>query len=795
MPPDPDATDEGAAEKRGAFMKRLSFHHFLFASTALAIGLTASAASAQENAPPSGQANAIEEIVVTARRREENLQTTPVAITAVTSATLEARGVQSLVEISRIAPNMQIQDTPGSTGSAGVAIRGIAYGDNVIGQDSPVGIYIDGIPSNRVSTAVMDLVEPDRVEVLRGPQGTLFGRNTTAGAILITSHTPSDQFGGQVKAGYGTWNNQSFQARIDTGVFGDSGIKASFAYQHRSRDGSQNNLEQPRDKDPGAEKTDAYWFKVVGEWGALKATLTGDRTDQYAVPVMLQIVDAPVGLRNLFANSPNFGGNTLPITQTPLYTVSNYGTSGLQHVWTQGIAAQVEYQVADYLTLKSISGVRAYRRDDPANYGPSRLRVPNTLAPASILTFNGAYGFNQREQGQRQFSQEFQALGTVGDFNYVAGLYYFKESAWDVGVTRLVAASATGATGFDSVTPRVYTVDSKSKAAFAQIDWRPSFLDKKLELSGGIRYTKDSRDFDQTQAIVRARKLDTKNTSFLASANYQWTDGVMTYVRFSTGYRAGGFNVRAGATADPTYLPEKIKAYEAGFKIDAFNRRVRLNGAAFINKYKDLQVGQFVAPSAAGGGGALTFNANAKYKGFELETVVVPVDGLTLTANVGILDPEYTQYPVAAGAGGVLSPGCSALSGTTAFQNCAAVADVPASPHQTADFSAVYTFPAQSYGELSLAVDYSYRGKIEWGAYAGTSPFKAAVAAKSYGLLGARVALSEIPLGNDARAELAAFGRNLTNEKYVTQGIDFVLFGTKNFGDRRTFGIEGKVEF
>jgi len=780
-------------------MKKSNLRQLLLVSGATISMGWAHEASAQDSgtaaAPEASQVSSIEEIVVTARRREENLQETPVAITAVTSQTMEARGVVSLVEISRIAPNMQIQDTPGSTGSAGVAIRGINYGDNVIGQDSPVGIYVDGIPTNRVSTAVMDLVEPDRVEVLRGPQGTLFGRNTTAGAILITSHTPSEEFGGQAKASYGTWNARSFQARVDTGAIGDSGLKASLAYQHRQRDGSQNNLEQPRDKDPGAEKTDAYWFKVVGDWGNLKATLTGERTDQYAVPVMLQIVDAPAGLRTLFANSPNFGGNNLVISRAPQYTAANYGFGGVQHVWTQGMALTVQYDVGDYLTLKSISGVRSYKRDDAANYGPSRLRAPSTVAPATIITYNGAYGFNQRSQGQRQFSQELQALGTVGDFSYVAGLYYFDENAWDVGVTRLVSASATGATGFDSVTPRVYTVDSKSKAAFAQVDWRPEFLDKKLEISGGVRYTKDSRDFDQTLAVVRARQLDTKNTSFLAGANYQWTEGLMTYVRFSTGYRAGGFNVRAAATADPTYLPEKIKAYEAGFKLDTWNRRLRINGAAFINKYRDLQVGQFVAPTAGGGGGALTFNANAKYKGFELETVAVPVDGLTLTANIGILDPEYTQYPVAAGAGGALSAGCTALTGTTAFQNCAAVADVTASPHRTADFSAVYTFPSQGYGEPSVALDYSYRGKIAWAAYAGTSPFKAAVNAKSYGLLGARVALSQIPLGDNAKGQLALFGRNLTNEKYVTQGIDFVLFGTVNYGDRRTFGIEGRVEF
>jgi iron complex outermembrane receptor protein len=769
---------------------------WLFVGVALSTTVWASSASAQAaGGAAASSGSRLEEVIVTARRREENLQTTPVAITAVTAATMEARGVISLVEISHLAPNMQIQDTPGSTGSAGVSIRGIGYGDNVIGQDSPVGIYIDGIPSNRVSTAVMDLVEPDRVEVLRGPQGTLFGRNTTAGAILITTHTPSEDFGGSAKASYGTWHARSFQTRIDTGQLGASGIRASFAFQHRQRDGSQNNLEQPRDKDPGAQKSDAYWFKVVGDWGKLKATLGGDYTDQYAVPVMLQIVDAPPALRTLFANSPSYGGNNLPITPTPLYTVPNYGFGGMQHVWTEGISATVQYQLADAITLKSISGMRAYKRNDPANYGPSKLRVPNVLAPATILTFNGAYGFNDRQQSQRQFSQELQALGEVGDFNYVAGVYYFKEKAWDVGITRLVSAIGTGATGFDSVTPRLYYVKSNSKAAFAQVDWRPSFLDKKLELTGGIRYTKDSRDFNQVLAIVRRAKLDTKNTSFLAGANYQWTGGLMTYVRFSTGYRAGGFNVRAGAAADPTYLPEKIKAYEAGFKLDTWDRRLRLNGSVFYNKYRDLQVGQFVAPSA--GGGALTFNANAKYKGFELETVILPVDGLTLTANIGVLDPKFTRYPVALAAGGAVTAGCSPLTnaaGATIFQNCASVADIAATPHRTADFSAVYALPEVSYGRPSVAVDYSYRGHIEWGSFGGTSPFKGSVRGKAYGLLGARVALSEIPVGN-THAEIAVFGRNLTNESYVSQGIDFVLFGTINYGDRRTFGVEGKVDF
>jgi iron complex outermembrane receptor protein len=142
----------------------------------------------------------LEEIVVTARRREENLQTTPVAITAVTNETLERRNIVTLEGISRLAPSLQVYQTSGGLGSAGTFMRGIGYADNIPGQDSPIGVYVDGVIAGRNGVAMMTLVEPQRVEVLRGPQGTLFGRNTTGGAILITSHVPSDEFSGMVKA-------------------------------------------------------------------------------------------------------------------------------------------------------------------------------------------------------------------------------------------------------------------------------------------------------------------------------------------------------------------------------------------------------------------------------------------------------------------------------------------------------------------------------------------------------------------------------------------------------------------
>jgi iron complex outermembrane receptor protein len=341
-------------------------------------------------------------------------------------------------------------------------------------------------------------------------------------------------------------------------------------------------------------------------------------------------------------------------------------------------------------------------------------------------------------------------------------------------------------------------VHSKSVAGFAQVDYRPAFLDKKLELTGGVRWTHDKRDFDQTRNLVRSADLDTKNTSFLVSVNYQWTDHAMTFARYSTGYRAGGFNARATATANPVFEPEKLKSSEVGFKIDFLDNRVRVNGAAYYNKYKGLQSGAFVAPSNGQSGGNVAVNTDATYKGAELEISAVPVSGLTLTASAGYVDPKYTNYPMALGAGGALTPGCKAISGPAGAttQNCGAIADFLYFPQTTADFSVTYVLPSTGYGEWSFFAGYTYKSKMEFETFnLPAGPYHDVIRQKGYGLLNARVQLSDIPLSGNVRGQLALYGDNLTNEKYNIQGIDFVSFATASFGTRRTFGVEGKVEF
>jgi len=260
-------------------MSRQGLRAALLISAGSVAVLPASQTLAQTASTEVDQRGEIADIVVTARRRDENLQDTPLAITAINGEVLEARRIVNFVDISRITPNMKVNEGPGGIGGAAVAIRGISYGDNIIGNDAPVGFYIDGVAYGRISVAGMDLVEPDSVQVLRGPQGTLFGRNTTAGAVVIQTHTPTDEFSGVVRGSWGSFAASSFGARIDTGYIGGSTVKASFAYSKRQRHGIQDNIGQPDYLDPGAMESDAYWGKIVAEFGNLKATVSADYTE------------------------------------------------------------------------------------------------------------------------------------------------------------------------------------------------------------------------------------------------------------------------------------------------------------------------------------------------------------------------------------------------------------------------------------------------------------------------------------------------------------------------------------
>ncbi len=791
-------------------MTSISLRATLLGGVAAMSATIAAPALAQGSDEIQQQRSGISEIVVTARKREESLQDTPIAVTAVTSETLEARGIENFTDISRIAPNLKVHDTPGGIGALYMALRGISFGDNVIGQDATIGFYMDGVPYGRIASIGMDIVEPDSVQVLRGPQGTLFGRNTTAGAIVVQTHTPTDEFSGVVKASYGSFDAMGIRARIDTGYIGESTVKASFAYAHRERDGIQDNGGVPDHLDYGAESVDAYWGKIVAELGNLTATLSGDYTKTTGVPIQLQAVDGTQVFKDLIANSALlYGGGTLPINNKPQFDIPEAALPIPQRITQKGVQLTLEYAINDNLTIKGIGAFRGYRRDDTNQYGPRNLRAPAVVVGTGftgIKSFDGWYGFEERFQKQSQKSFEVQILGDYDTVNFVLGGFYFDEHARDFGTTVLPSAAGAGTCAFfgapagcafDVRLLRDYSVDSKSKAAFAQVDYRPAFLGERLELSAGVRYTDDSRFFDQATALDRELDLNLDNWSYLLGASYKFTDDIMAYVKYSTGYRTGGFNVRTVPPLDPVFDPEKIKAWEAGIKLDALDNRLRLNVAAFINKYNNLQISAFTAPSATTGGGTISTNANAEYKGFEVEATVIPVDGLTINGTFGYVDPEYKDYPQPLGTGGVVYAGCLPIQdgGTTVLQNCGPVTQFINLPKTQWDISAIYEFPPAKFGDVSIGVTYSWQGKNEGVLLPATSQFTDILRNPSYGLLGARLAVSNIPINGDVMGTVALFGRNLTDKRYGQASIDFGTWATRNFPDRRTMGIEAKVEF
>jgi iron complex outermembrane receptor protein len=500
----------------------------------------------------------------------------------------------------------------------------------------------------------------------------------------------------------------------------------------------------------------------------------------------------------MFANSARLGGSTFPISATPIYSFSNLSLPVLspQRVWDQGVSAELDFHATDNLTLKSITALRRFKRQDSSPNGTADFRAITTTGVVS--SFNGWYSVDPRQSTDRQFTQEFQALGSVGDFDYVAGFFLLREHAREFGRTRLPAAVTPTGVAFDSSSVLNYNLGSKSVAGFAQVDYRPAFLDKKLDLTGGIRWTKDTKDLNQISTVARTASITNKNWSFLASASYQWTPDFMTYGRFASGYRSGGYNVRAGVGVNPVFLPEKMTSWEAGFKLQALENRVRLNGAVFYNKYNDLQVAQFAPPSTSGTGGSTALNANAKYKGFELEAQAVPVEGLTLTAAVGYLDAYFTSFPVALDTGNVVTPGCTPITsgGVAIGMDCADIASVVDVPKWTISLGAGYEFPPTSYGTWQIRGDYAYKSSMQWGTLQLIrTPFKNAIAGKPYGVFSGRISLADIPLNGSAKGRLSLYGENLTNRKYTAQGIDFGFAGTKVFAQRRTVGLEGAVEF
>ena len=766
-------------------------------------------------AAPQERANNLGDIVVTARRSAETLQDVPVAVTALGADFIERQNISSAADVPQFAPNLTVEQQPSSLSAATVFIRGIGNQEPSAVSEQGVGIYLDGVYLARAAGAVFDLIDLERIEVLRGPQGTLFGRNTIGGALQLISKKPANTMGVTAKAGFGRFNEWYARARLDTGYIVGDVIKASISAQHRESNGYVDNLLTPSSQDPGSLRANSVAVGLEGDFGDLTVNYNFDYDERKGTPAFFQIVATTPLAQNYYSQSPNYGGAPFLVNPVRQGTVQQAGfTDGNGNfrygskTRVQGHGLTISYDATPELTIKSITGYRKFFQDTILNLsGNGVLRGPvvdftsPTLVSVQQVT---PYGGNNAPQKQWQFSQELQAVGKVGDISYLLGMYYFYEKASEYNrqaLTLVMPVSALTSLGFDQPTvnaisalnPGLSTVGvnanpvqafggtSQSMAVFGQASWKPSALDDKLEVTLGGRYTADDKSAYLAGDVspVQRGRASFNNFSWLGSVSYTVVEDVMIYGRVSTGYRSGGINPRANVIN--SFDPEKATAYEAGIKSQFLDNRVRLNLAGYITNYDDLQVQQF----AAGSGGATSLVVNAgkvQLSGFEAELTMLPFTGFQIDGSVGYVKTKYKQF----------------LFRDPATNMIVDVAD-QAKPLYTPKWSihlgAEYSHPIGD-ALVRLRGDYSHRTQIYFNALDNTAPFNQELISPGQSNVKARLSVEDINLGS-GKLDIGLWGDNLLNQKRLTYGIDFggLGFAGATFNKPASYGIDARIQF
>jgi len=758
-----------------AVLASASFGPFAYAQTQVA------------QASPQAPGGGLEEIVVTARKREEVLQTIPLSVTAFSGNTLEKMNISGLDQLGNAVPNLSI--TPGNSyvGGIEIAIRGIIEQDTILTNDSPIALYIDGVYIARDNGVPLDFVDLERVEVLRGPQGTLFGRNTTGGAVNIITKAPSTEFDISEKIDYASNNELTTRTVVDSGEIGEYGLKAKLSWQHHQMDGYVRNTRDSNPDDwPGADDKDSVNFALHGDiTDALSFDYKFDYTAESTSLINYQLTTAtPAGIA-YFNQGQAVGGNAYQVSATRVGSLALYPVGPRSTLEALGHGLTLDYALNDALNFKLITAYRSMAMNAHESlvgqgllYGP--VLNPVTYAYAGIqrvtpyeVQCTGTSEDSCDNQHQYQFTEEFQASGTIDNFKYTAGLYYFTEHVGETDpqfYTYLVSfAPGAPPYGLNIHAEDNYHGRSTSYAGFAQTTYTPPVLDDRIQLTGGVRYTRDEKAVDIMTNPLDIRLLGRRfgDLSGDFTANFQWTPDIMLYARFANAYKSGGFNAR---DPGPGYQPEYANNYEGGIKSDWFEKHLRINADIFYTEYTNQQISTFSASTIPPS--TITINAGqSTYLGGELEATIIPADGWLINTSFGYTSPQFQQFPY-------FNP---ATGQTTNIANIAKFTYFSKASLAT---GVQYTFEPMAFGDLSVRADFAYKSGEVYHPNPLQDPLTDILASKSLTDLGANVTLANIPLGfGSTGLKASVYGKNLLNQAWRTQGIDFSAFGIGGFGD------------
>lgn len=692
----------------------------------------------------------LEEIIVTAERRETSLQDTPISVAAFGAAELDKLGVNDLSDLQHNVPNMTFRQFPNSQSSLRAYIRGVGNNDVQVTLDPAVGVYLDGIYIGRSSGLAAEVASLQRIEVLRGPQGSLYGRNTTGGAINLITERPSGVYGQKHTVSAGNRDYLRYQGEIDLPKMGDFSSKVGLLAS------TQDGLVENKGSGPNFGDYDNLGARIAVNWAPteqFEVDYSWDYTNNEFGVLYYQTVAAPF---TGFGFVPHSRDRQEEVTPAAPFFESTLDISGHSLTMT--------WSISEALTIKSLTGYRELEENLYQDYGA------NSAAPRLFANI-------PFDTDHEQVSQEFQAIGTLmeGQIDYIGGLYYFteegKEFTTDYVFNMLLQTRMTEA-------------ENEARAVYGRVTWSPQHFEQRLHLTVGLRYSEDEREVFTN----RSQALDTvtfaigaddewSNTSPDLTVSYDINLDTNVYLKYVESYKTGGFNGR-GTRPAAVITPvdeETVEMVEAGIKSQFLDDRIRVNAAVFRSDYTDIQLSfaELADPATV-----INFNAGeAEIKGFEAELDAIITSGLSGSLEYGYLDTEVTE---------VIDPNTGQdISDTNRFE-------LPGAPKKSVSASLEYVFPPLAVGELSVYVNYTYRDDMEFVARPRTG-----FNLPAYKLWNARITLSDISVGGPGKLRVSLWGKNLNDEEFLIDGIEAFPWSplVAAFGDERRFGLDATYEF
>jgi iron complex outermembrane receptor protein len=708
------------------------------------IGLAASAAATQSQAQETVQpAFGVEEVIVSSRRREESLQQTPISVSAQTGEQLMSMGVRNMIELGNFMPNVMTEGSGIGPSVGAYFLRGIGSARSGIEDEPPVGLYLDGVFLGSFDGSLLQVTKPKRVEVLRGPQGTLFGKNALGGAVQYISQEPVfEEFSGEIETTYGSFNRTDLTALFNIPLGDSSALRVSGA--SFNRDGTVTRPLLPKAADVGTDylRVDYLWaatpdfsvrlavdYAAVNTNGAGNVIRSVDLTDTNVQRYLARGMDLRESL---------FDDRYASNASSPTYVDSDQ----------TGVALTLDYQLADEWSVKSIT---AYRENNQDSW------IDRDATPFQY--------FEQIDmRAHQQTTQEFQLSFSGDSLTWILGLYYFDESPFN-NRQRLEGVDIGS-----GILHEVFSESNQSSAIYSEGTYQFNDL---LSLTLGARYTYErkwtstlsSREGDPTPPLYVSNNADFEAFSPRIVLQAQWTPDLMTYASYSDGFKSGGFNTRYNPTLpDNGFIPyaeEYLDNYELGLRSEWFDNRLRLNASVFHSIYTDRQITQLTDLNTL----LVSNGGEAEFDGVEIEGQFLVTRNLLINFGAGHVKSEITEVGI----------GSSEVLGES----------IGNTPEWSYNIDAEYGHDLASGGKLTYRLSYGWKDEREIGVENNNTVQPA------YGMINGRIEYSD----PENRWRLALFGTNLGDESYLVQSQTSRGIGMAVYNDPREYGVAFTYSF